>query len=438
MRTLIHDLFTVNFYEKEAKLYNMDDLTKLINKYSDINYTIGQIPFVARRNDPRFVMTGIEKYLITNHQTVYDILTLGQGEISLCGGSLTSILYQQSINDFDIFFHCKDVTRAEEILNLIMEQLADSEEFITTQNVETIKTGNEKIQLIRRVYQNKAQIFKNFDIAASRLGWNPVDGFFGTLDGLMAIATKCFPVDTSQRSLAFDYRLNKYRSKGYNILLPGLKEYQSNKRITFTDKKFHFVQTDYKDTSNYDNDHYSDQFKWFNRYLLYSERLDQIVLNKGDKWIKLTDLCIPDLDEFLHEYYYNPTINIDTLKLYFKDKLPQFLYAKIAGDEKLCQKLWNEQRDYYLNLVTNFTVNIKTNPWKTKDFDSHLIKAKPEDWYCDNYRPVYAGISHDHYVLLRQMGKILPKDEFRALMDFILAELYCQALNRIFSSDYIF
>ena len=453
MRSLIQDLFTV----KTDQLYNMDDLLLLTEKYKGLTYTQEEIPhFKTLTTDNKIVQTNIGEELQNHFPEVYDVLVAADGQISLCGGSIVSILFQQDIKDFDIFFHCQTVEKADKLLAQSME-LLKGYVFYTTQAVETVELGYpHEIQFIRRVYQNKAQILKGFDLAPSRLGWNPVDGFFGTIDGLMAIATKCFPIDTKQRSLSFDKRLLKYSQKGFNILFPGWKLTEDfecvNECFDYKDGKF-VAHIDYSQFKDDVSDYQVYKREYANYYILYLGRFECLKLDQGKDWKPIQELPDdainfkavnrrPNINDYETDYNATAKINLSLLRSYFKDNFQKFFDAKLAGKEALCKKLWDQQKQYYIDLAPTIMSNIKANPWKYENPDSqhfgkfNPIVAHPSDWYGDNYQPVYAGINDDYYVLLKQMGKILPDAEFREVMDKVLINLSEIAMENIFGCNY--
>ena len=55
--------------------------------------------------------------MLNSYKIIYDILLLGDGKISLCGGSLISLIsHGQNNGDWDMFFHCDSIDEADELL----------------------------------------------------------------------------------------------------------------------------------------------------------------------------------------------------------------------------------------------------------------------------------------------------------------------------------
>src|SRR5437868_7011624 len=237
MSEIIHDIFLSNYWDKRignAVLVGIDQINIWIqyffhNKYKRGYYIRHRIEFFYQRP---LKSDKIKFYIADRHNIVHDILLLGKGKISLCGGSIINILNSGTsyVHDYDLFFHCDSIEEANNILNMCMEYVTNLKVkqilYQRSQYIQTIEiidvTRTWKIQFIRRIYKTKDQILLGFDLSGSRLGWNPQDGLFATICGAMAFAMKAFPIDLTQRSLSFGYRIDKYSKKGFDILLPGL------------------------------------------------------------------------------------------------------------------------------------------------------------------------------------------------------------------------
>src|SRR5205085_9221114 len=127
----------------------------------------------------------------------------------------------------DLFFHCESIGEADDLLDKCMKYIGSLALkkicYKRSQYVQTIKILNTlSIKFIRRVYKTKDQILLGFDLAGSRLGWNPKDGLFATICGALAFAMRGFALDLTRRNISFGHRINKYIHKGFHILLPGV------------------------------------------------------------------------------------------------------------------------------------------------------------------------------------------------------------------------
>ena len=78
-----------------------------------------------------------------------------------------------------------------------------------------------KIQFIFRLYKNISEILHGFDLGSSAIGYNGENVYFTTL-GKFCHEYSCNIIDTTRRSTTYEYRLNKYFDRGFNIVLPNL------------------------------------------------------------------------------------------------------------------------------------------------------------------------------------------------------------------------
>ncbi len=78
-----------------------------------------------------------------------------------------------------------------------------------------------KIQLIFRLYKTISEILHGFDLGSSAVGYDGTDVYFTSL-GKFCHEYSCNIIDTSRRSTTYEYRLNKYFDRGFNIVLPKL------------------------------------------------------------------------------------------------------------------------------------------------------------------------------------------------------------------------
>lgn len=186
----------------------------------------------------------IYKWLLDVAPMTLELLRIGDGNISICGGAIQEILFQhleinvsrciRTINDYDFFFHpcaegsseSSNIEKADSILKQCLSYLdpLDSEcSYRRNQGSITYKSHVD-IQFIKRLYQSKDRVLLGFDMPGCQYGYNLVDGLFMTMGGLLSLMTQHYPVDMTQRTKSHDSRLFKYVGKGFKILLPGLDD----------------------------------------------------------------------------------------------------------------------------------------------------------------------------------------------------------------------
>jgi len=223
--------------ENTEELIGVNDskqISKWIDHFKNIDFKVpvtGKLGAYYQNDDRKENMNNIPDKIYADYNIIYEILLLGEGKISLCGGSLVDLInHGYNKSDWDLFFHCETVDEADNLLNkclLLIENnklngLTDILVHYKNQRVHTVEYNGIIIQFIKRVYKSKDQVLLGFDLAPSRIGYNPFDGVYTTICGGLSIAMTHFPLDTTQRSMSFGYRLSKYINKGFNIMYPGI------------------------------------------------------------------------------------------------------------------------------------------------------------------------------------------------------------------------
>ena len=429
MRSTIQDLFTVNYYEQKSKdvqLYNADQVLTLTPNPQNFD-----LPYAKGAKFKIGKLSSIKETIIKEYPIIYDLLNMADGQISLCGGSITNLIKDEEIEDFDIFFHCNTIEQADRLLAQSMKLLnRHKAKYTITQAVETVYLikPDITIQFIRRVYQTKEQILLGFDLAPSRMGWNPVNGFFTTICGARALVDGWFPLDLTQRSLSMSHRVNKYIRKDYSVVFPGwsTREDILGKRKTISFKDF-TIRKGYKNKeplklvfdgtnytgdysiNHYDKEDFTGEF-WLG--LLINEKYECIKIYQGDSWIKLKDITDIDLTIFqkhcLNRPYHSLKLDKSShLKDFFKDDFKEFANCKyILEDEVKCEELWNKKLASYYSNTDKILPQAKANPWKYinpggQDFGKlHPIKAHPSEWYGKNYYSTKVGLDFNAYPLI--------------------------------------
>ena len=459
---LIDDIFICNYWDKKrgnATLINGDQISKWIDHFKNVNF---EMPTTKRLNsyhydDERKVNIYNIPITIKNGYSIIDeILLLGKGKISLCGGALISLI-DDGINnngDWDLFFHCETVSEADDLLNSCLKLLENKKPFnnvshYKNQRVHTVDYGRIKIQFIKRIYKSKDQVLLGFDLAPCRIGYNHVDGLFATICGGLSIAMKHFPLDTTQRSMSFGYRLSKYINKGFNVMYPGLPP-NFNGFIKTPDGqlegrndilRFHNKSTIESDYEGNEGDH----MNWF--YIL-SEKYHLLTF-EGD---------IDEITELSNDFVRNSiisnrifevnsgcidTLNVKTNKLFLGEKYKEFITAVVIeeDDNKGCQ-IWRERVEWYVQKGIEIAKSLKENYWKTKNPGDQSfgkfnpILEHPKMWYGDNYQSVEAGIKTARYVtLVSCLKNIFPEDIIHVICDQWLEAEVNLARNHLFSLD---
>jgi len=94
-------------------------------------------------------------------------------------------------------------------------------EIIRNNNTILIKILSVKLQLILRLYKTKSEVLHGFDLGSSAIGFDGQEVYLTSL-GKYCYEHSCNIVDTTRRSTTYEYRLEKYFNRGFNIVIPNL------------------------------------------------------------------------------------------------------------------------------------------------------------------------------------------------------------------------
>lgn len=436
--SIINDIFISNHYDKlsgNALLVGIKEINAWVIYF--YNRQFNNMPHIKHYGHNQHIASMISMDTITCpatgiSNTVKRILKLGQGHISLCGGALISIFKHININDYDLFFHCDSVEQADELLLKCMEYIQSLDTvflYKVSQSVLTIIFENGlTIQFIKRVYKTKDQILLGFDLACCRIGYNPVDGIFATICGGISHAMKGFPLDTTQRSLSFGHRLEKYTKKDFYIFLPGLPCNINNFNTVKTpdgdlwacgnnEHRLFLGPNKDNDTLMSSYDITEDSFNW----LLIANEKDHVVTFTAKTFQEIIDL--PDYvikTSIITGDMFTPPSKMVALKPYTATKFLRSNYEEFAlalyvkFNFQKADSIWADMNEYYMNRGKEIAQMIKSNPWKFEDPGSQSfgkfnpIIADPREWYKDNYLPVVVGISMPRFQALMDCRKNVP------------------------------
>ena len=462
--SIINDIFLCNYLEKrqgKANLVNLEQIIKWSNYFEDIKF--GNIPHINvyrydhdRYDNYKIKSNSVYNYLNNKYPLIYEILLVGNGKLSLCGGSIIDIIRDYSyIKDFDFFFHCDSIEEADDILNrcLLLIDKYDAK-YTRSQGVLTAHLGEDqdKLQFIRRIYKTKDQILLGFDMAGCRVGYNPIDGVFATMCGGLAIAMKAFPVDVTQRSFSFIHRLRKYYHKGFDIMFPGIP-LDFNKNITTCDGKIEY-NGDQKYSFSWDIQHYDSDYEddgYANWHLITKERYHNVTFlcDNLDELLNLPDTVVEK--SIIRGAIAKSPSKIQrqaavTVVNFMGPKYLEYITLKYINNDKVgSDKLWKERFQYYIEKAKECVKLFKDNPWKYKDPGSQSfgkfspIMEDPRKWYGDIYESVEVGLNMDRFQAWMDCRKNidyinnLPNELFKCICNYWLIAETRDAYDRLFS-----
>ncbi len=320
--------------------------------------------------------------------------------VVVAGGSISSILNGNSINDIDLFlYHLtpEDADlKVEEIINFIDKKYS-IERVVQSKNCITIILDDFNFQIIYRIYQSVSEILYGFDLGSSAVAFNGKNLSFSVL-GKFAFEYCANIIDTTRRSKSYEHRIEKYLRRGFNVIMPNFDISKIDiemKSITLNTMNINISKIDnmkicvgqISNSNNYISD-YDDTsiFHHFynNIYNLIRGRTDNITIPYYHK----------NIEESILLFYRNLATTIH------KGAFPELFINKYiishTSDELF------EIRNYFnkIKIITEINAQlvilrmqkfIKSIGWMTENCGTQLtssfnpIDEPPEKWYGEYY-----------------------------------------------------
>ena len=157
---------------------------------------------------------------------VVDLARFG-GKLVLAGGALVSLLLQQPVNDYDLFFCDCGPEEALDIMQSVLRDLrADAETYrdqrislFATPTCYTFAIGRRKLQFIFRRYRNLDEILLGFDLDCCCIAFDGRDIHLSRRCEY-ALQHHANHVDLSRASPTYELRLVKYSRRGFDVVVP--------------------------------------------------------------------------------------------------------------------------------------------------------------------------------------------------------------------------
>ena len=459
---LINYIFISNYVDKRngnAILVDSAQIVRWINHFKETNFEVPNSKRYIYNADSNFsksiqYINQIPFRILNDYKIINDILLLGNGKISLCGGSLIQLInYGANEHDWDLFFHCETIEEGDRLLNECLQLIENGGQghHIThsvNQRVHTVEFDRIQIQFIKRIYKSKDQVLLGFDLAPSRIGYNHIDGLYATVCGGMSIAMKCFPLDTTQRSMSFGYRLTKYMSKGFYILYPGLPvKFDGEIKTTDGTLKCNNDVINFCYKRGFESDYDGNEGDHMNWYYLLTEKYHLVNFSGDmndimDLTEEFVEKSIRQHDLFEVNKNYIGSMNVKINKSFLGDRYKDFINAVVVDedDNKGCD-VWQERCKWYVEKGIEAAQQIKDNRWKTENPGSQSfgkfnpILEHPKMWYGDNYQSVEVGIKTPQFksFVYCLMIKNIPDDIINVICDFWLEAEVNHARDYLFS-----
>jgi len=263
-------------------------------------------------------------------------------------------------------------------------------ELIRNNNTLLIKICGIKLQLIFRLYKTKSEILHGFDLGSSAAGFDGKQVYLTTL-GKFCHEHSCNIIDTTRRSTTYEYRLEKYFDRDFNIVLPKLnidrlKTQYFKYRLPEVCILPHFVFSYTEITGN------KIILKdFYNKYSTTSDyTLDDIDEYKSFS-VNIYNL-VNDIDFF---YYTSQSINTDNHEILSKP--PRITKGSVISFYETLKKKIDSKKIDVVSLKKFVTVD------KITDIVTNLIKSTNSD-YIDDL------ISRQTDIVLKKLSKLTKRD----------------------------
>lgn len=419
-------------------LFSIDDLDRHIAwDYS--------LPTIVLKQ-PEYQQQKIGKLVESDHEfrqsifSEYPMLqSLDFNNILIAGGFVSSHVYKIDeyieTRDIDIFIYGLDEQSANDKVKQIVSLLYNAaqgknkyKKIELQEHVATLFLGRTKLQIIFRLYKTISEILHGFDLGSSAVG------FDGSVLYFTSMSKYCFEnsiniVDTTRRSLSYEYRLTKYLNRGFEIVLPGLdlKKLRTNNLefgvpevcalpfmiFSYSDvsqnkivlkrllKKNNWFNKDTNQRFTSDYHFVSNKYELFNENIKNFIRLETNryyrfafgpeVLNVFDKFTTVTESMVEKFyNRMKYAIHSRGRLNVEKLKIYFGDEVAKIIFEKMlsggGGLSCFLNQITNEKielaKEKIKLLSCPYTINwIIENPGTQLTSSFNPIIEREELWY---------------------------------------------------------
>lgn len=220
----IRDTLLIDFYEKftqETQLVDVTQLSKWVNYCKDKE--VNGICYLTSKIT--YKITGFEHL-----PYILEILTIGEGKISVCG--LQQLMSRPKY--LELYF---DSCTIDEANNLLLKSLEILDKI---NKIDLLQIRDGRLLIIGHsfslffcftIYENKGSLLRNLGQSINKHGWNPFDGYFGSISGGITCAMGAYQFDLDfKRS-----KLHELFDFGAKILFHGFTKRYVGEDIITTD-----------------------------------------------------------------------------------------------------------------------------------------------------------------------------------------------------------
>lgn len=396
------------------------------------------------------------KSLFKKRPLLAHILMQFPNELFFAGGSLFAsvkrsgiqrrLIIESFVKDFDLFVCAENEARANYIVGTCIEYLEASPkpESVTAliQRSKRVITVNlpdySPIQFILRLYEHPSQIIGQFDLPPCQFMYSHGAGLQATLSGAFSLATNSLWLDPTRRSLSYQNRVQKYNGYGLNAFCPCTSIPNDAPAfcidgLTITPWSSQWQQVIRSNPHAHRGD-YEEEFsnsRKFGKmtYILSSKRYDIYTLDY-DSWQKMITS-----DPLVKMRSLDMTFPSERRRTLSPGKVKSFFANDSAGDVeklsaafkqayfieenfKLADELWSESLERRYKFLAEKCPWLQGLPqWQTVNPGSQAsgsfdpVLTAGEYWNREFVQPIHVGLSHDIYLVLRQLWKahVMPK-----------------------------
>lgn len=217
MEGVFDEALTIDFYEYKSNNHHLVDNKQLVTLSNesqsnhDYNYIYSNV--IAIKEITNNIDNSISMFLSQYYPKVYDILLLGNGNISICRLSILDIMINCSLRQVDLYFHCKISLAQRLILNIF--KMVNKTPIIKNNKI-LITMDKYTISISPDIYVDEFSILRSIEPIIEQQGYNPVKKYFSTMSGAVSLIKRVCPMNIVSDKL-------EYINRGFNILLRSTK-----------------------------------------------------------------------------------------------------------------------------------------------------------------------------------------------------------------------
>lgn len=195
-RHIIEDIHLLESFERKYKrcfLVKSYELHHLLSIYDRFAVQGGNNLQRKYYCGPSTIDMTLKQHIEESLPLVFNILTLGNGKISLCGLSIIDLLNDE-ISSIKLYFHSCTALEADELFSRIIKLINGGFAYIREDNVIIFCSHGINVIIDTNIYKDREQLLQNIGKSPIRHGYDPIVGYFGTIPGIISLALGIYPL----------------------------------------------------------------------------------------------------------------------------------------------------------------------------------------------------------------------------------------------------